>query len=72
MTDPRIRQDFATFKGGKALYVDRCPRFAELTREQPFDATELLRTNADYRALLEFLRQHAPGGARGAAIPAVS
>ena len=59
LTDPRIKQDFET-NGRPRLYADRAARIVELTRQQPFDPTELLRTNDDFRKLVEFLRQHAP------------
>jgi hypothetical protein len=63
-TDPRIRKDFETYKDGKATYSELAERFVELTRVQPFDLTELLRTNADFRGLVEFLQRHAPTEAR--------
>jgi hypothetical protein len=59
LTDPRIKQDFET-NGTPKLYADRAARIVELTRKHPFDPTELLRTNEDFRKLVEFLREHAP------------
>jgi hypothetical protein len=59
LTDPRIKKDFET-NGYPKLYADRAARIVELTRKHPFDPTELLRTNDDFRKLVEFLRQHAP------------
>jgi hypothetical protein len=63
-TDPRIRKDLEAYKDGKATYTELAERFVELTRVQPFDPTELLRTNADFRGLVEFLQRHAPTEAR--------
>jgi hypothetical protein len=63
LTDPRIKKDFET-NGSPKLYADRAARIVELTRKQPFDPAELLRTNEDFRKLVEFLRQHAPQPAR--------
>ncbi len=59
LTDPRIKKDFET-NGAPKLYAERAARIVELTRKHPFDPTELLRTNDDFRKLVEFLRQHAP------------
>jgi hypothetical protein len=58
MTDPRIKRELEALNDGKATYTERAARFAELTQSQPFDATELLRSNDDYRQLVEFIRKH--------------
>jgi hypothetical protein len=59
LTDPRIKKDFET-NGYPKLYADRAARIVELTRKHPFDPTELLRTNDDFRKLVAFLQEHAP------------
>jgi hypothetical protein len=60
MTDPRIKRELEALNDGKATYTERAARFAELTQSQPFDATELLRSNEDYRRLVEFIQRHTP------------
>ena len=60
MMDPRIKQDFEAYLQGKASYHDRAMRIGELTRHQPFDASELYRTNEDFKGLVEFLQRHTP------------
>jgi hypothetical protein len=60
MTDPRIRRDLETSLDARAIFSERAARIAELTKTQPFDPTQLYRTNADFRGLVEFLQKHAP------------
>ena len=60
MTDPRIKKDLESFIGPKTLYADIAARIIELTRKQPFDPTELFRTNQYYRELVDFLTRYAP------------
>jgi hypothetical protein len=67
MTDPRLREALQPPPGGKLTYPDRAARIKELTQDEPFDATELLRTNADYKGLVDFLLKYAPAPAKGAA-----
>ena len=64
MTDPRIKQDFESYFQGRANYLDRARRFAEITRNQSFDPTELSRQSADFRGLIAFLKQHSPAPSR--------
>ncbi len=59
MTDPRFKREIDALDS-KAFYLDRAARVGELVKKQPFDASELLRTNADFRGLLEFVQKHAP------------
>ena len=59
MTDPRFKQEIDSL-GSEALYGDRAARVGELVMKLPFDATELYRSNADFRGLLEFVQKHAP------------
>jgi hypothetical protein len=63
LTDPRLKRAFDAQRDGKAIYVERATRLAELLKRQSFDATELYRTNADFRGLVEFLQKHAPAAA---------
>jgi hypothetical protein len=63
LSDPRIRREFDSLPNGKEIYLDRLARLVELMRRHPFDATELYRTNADFRGLVEFLQRHAPAAA---------
>jgi hypothetical protein len=60
MTDPRIKRDFESHFSDETSYADRAARFKQLTRSQPFDATELSRTNRDFRGLIDFIERHAP------------
>ncbi|HZV03751.1 MAG TPA: hypothetical protein VE999_01555 [Gemmataceae bacterium] len=60
MTDPRIKQDFESFQHGKASYQDRSLRIGELIKRHPFDPSELYRSNADFKGLVEFLQKHSP------------
>jgi hypothetical protein len=60
MTDPRIKQDFESYQHGKASYQDRSLRIGELIKRHPFDPSELYRTNADFKGLVEFLQRHSP------------
>jgi hypothetical protein len=60
MTDPRIEQDFESYLDGKASYHDRALRIGELIKRHPFDPSELYRTNADFKGLVEFLQRHSP------------
>jgi hypothetical protein len=59
-TDPRIDRDLTAKFPGASLYVDRLARIAELLKTAPLDTTNLLKTNAEYRGLMAFLRQHSP------------
>jgi hypothetical protein len=64
MTDPRIKQDFESYLEGKANYIDRAVRIGELTKNQPFDPTELYRKSEYFRGLVEFLQRHSPAPSR--------
>lgn len=64
MTDPRIKQDFESYLEGKANYRDRAKRIGELTKNQPFDPSELYRKSDDFRSLVEFLQRHSPAPSR--------
>jgi hypothetical protein len=68
-TDSRIRQDFETYQQGKSTYFDRAIRAVELTRQKPFDPTELLRQSPDFKGLIEFIYKHtaAPTGVKATA-----
>jgi hypothetical protein len=59
MTDPRFKQEIDAM-GSKALYGDKAMRVGELIKKLPFDATELQRTSADFRGLVEFVQKHSP------------
>ena len=59
MTDPRFKREIYSLDS-KALDLDRAARVGELVKKLPFDATELYRSCADYRGLLEFVQKHAP------------
>jgi hypothetical protein len=60
MTDPRIKQDFESFLEGKASYTDRAVRIGNLTKNQPFNPSELYRKSDDFRGLVEFLQRYSP------------
>jgi hypothetical protein len=67
LSDPRIRQDLESrFQGKYSTELDRALRVLELTKRQPFDATELLRSNDEYQALIVFLRRHSEASAKEA------
>jgi hypothetical protein len=70
MTDPRIKRDLESLQDGKAAYTDRAARFVELTQTQPFDETELRKTNADFRALVEFIEKHTRPASTGSSLSA--
>jgi hypothetical protein len=63
ITDPRIRKDFESWMEGKGNYFHRAVRMPDLTRETPFDPTELLRSTPDLRGLVDFLRRRTPAAA---------
>jgi hypothetical protein len=62
MTDPRYKRELDALDP-KTLYGDRAAQVGELAKKLPFDATELYRTNPDFRGLLEFVQKHAPATA---------
>jgi hypothetical protein len=67
LTDPRLRDALQPPPGVKLLYKERAARIKELTRDEPFDATELLRLDTDYKGLVDFLVKYAPAPVKGAA-----
>lgn len=58
LTDPRLRQAFEASPQDMKIYNDRAFRVAELARTIPFDPSHLLRTNEEYRGLVEWIRSH--------------
>jgi hypothetical protein len=59
MTDPNYKREIDALDSG-TLYGDRAAFVGELVKKQPFDASELYRSSADFRGLLEFVQKHAP------------
>ena len=60
-TDPFYRQELDALETNspkKIWNADRADRIRELAPHHPFDPTELLRTEPDYRGLVEFLTRH--------------
>jgi hypothetical protein len=57
MTDPCLKREIDGLDG-KALYLDKAARVGELIKKQPFDTSELYRSSADFRGLLDFVQKH--------------
>jgi hypothetical protein len=66
MTDTRFKREIDALDS-KTLYQDKAGRVGELVKKLPFDASELYRTSADFRGLLEFVQKHAPAAPAKAA-----
>jgi hypothetical protein len=71
MTDPRIKREIEALDP-RTYYIHKAARVSELVQEQPFDAGELYRGNADFRGLIEFLQKHAPAAPAAASRAASS
>jgi hypothetical protein len=59
LTDPRIREELASYLESRHLYIDRARHIAEVVKKNGFDATNLLQQSPDFRGLVEFLQKHA-------------
>jgi hypothetical protein len=55
LTDPKVKALLAAHSQDGRNAIERSERIAGLLAGRQFDATELLRTNADFRGLVDFL-----------------
>ena len=59
MSDPRIKETFEADEATRTSYWERSLHIGAIVKKKPFDATNLLRENEDFRGLVEFIERHA-------------